>query len=572
MRILGEVNIPLIAISSSEPTVCEIGDKYFNSSTKLIYRAVDTNIWGPNGNKPVLGILYIIRSIPDLFFYNGNTLVSLLDNFVPKTGINSDVDLGEYNIIANNLYGINTGDETKSSILSKLSFPTEGEGFLYQTEEGEFLFVDPLTDLDVSGLQPLNDTLTLLSNIDSSTAATGLLKKTGSNTWALDNTSYLTSVEITKSMVEDVLTGEITSHTHEHLLNITKEMIEGVLIGEISSHTHPYLSSITKSMVEGVLTGEISSHTHNYLSYITKSDVETVLTGVITSHQHNYLETETDPLFRQYLATVILEPSANNKVPTSKVIAEYVTDYVTTQFANYQTSNPTLASISALGDEASSFGILQKTGVDTWSFFVPSDTLHPDNTTEISSSAAIATYISSLGYMIANDTLTALSTLGNSADIGVIQKTATNTFSLMDADDISASHTHQSIWSSHESSVFSELLSIMTGIEVFAESISNNGINIYGDNINIYGGIRGGEYGEDYELPTNVIISGDLGVTGVFKVGYFDFETKVIPIVNGGTGVSSIAAWKVLLGLGNVSSLDYTYDALTKTLVLIETT
>jgi len=40
MRILGEVNIPLIAISSSEPTVCEIGDKYFNSSTKLIYRAV----------------------------------------------------------------------------------------------------------------------------------------------------------------------------------------------------------------------------------------------------------------------------------------------------------------------------------------------------------------------------------------------------------------------------------------------------------------------------------------------------------------------------------------------------
>jgi hypothetical protein len=44
MRILGEVNIPLIAISSSEPTVCEIGDKYFNSSTKLIYRAVDTNI------------------------------------------------------------------------------------------------------------------------------------------------------------------------------------------------------------------------------------------------------------------------------------------------------------------------------------------------------------------------------------------------------------------------------------------------------------------------------------------------------------------------------------------------
>ena len=129
------------------------------------------------------------------------------------------------------------------------------------------------------------------------------------------------------------------------------------------------MSNITKEIIEGVLIGEISSHTHNYLSYITKADVETVLTGVITSHQHNYLETETDPLFQQYLATVILEPSANNKVPTSKVIAEYVTDYVTdyvtTQFANYQTSNPTLASISVLGGEASSIGILQKTDVDT---------------------------------------------------------------------------------------------------------------------------------------------------------------------------------------------------------------
>jgi hypothetical protein len=184
----------------------------------------------------------------------------------------------------------------------------------------------------------------------------------------LDNTSYLTSVEITKSMVEEVLVGNITSHTHNYLSNITKTMIEDVLTGEITSHTHAYLLNITKEIIEGVLIGEISSHTHNYLSYITKADVETVLTGVITSHQHNYLEAETDPLFQQYLATVILEPSANNKVPTSKVIAEYVTDYVTTQFENfenYQTTNPTLVSISALGAETSSIGILQKTGVNT---------------------------------------------------------------------------------------------------------------------------------------------------------------------------------------------------------------
>ena len=524
MRILGEVNIPLIAISSSEPTVCEIGDKYFNSSTKLIYRAVDTNIWGPNGNKPVLGILYIIRSIPDLFFYDGDTLVSLLDNFVPKIGINSDVDLGEYNIVANNLYGINTGDETKSSILSKLSFPTEGEGFLYQTEEGEFL---------------------------------------------LDNTSYLTSVEITKSMVEEVLVGNITSHTHNSLSSITKAMVEDVLTGEITSHTHAYLLNITKEIIEGVLIGEISSHTHNYLSYITKADVETVLTGVITSHQHNYLETETDPLFQQYLATVILEPSANNKVPTSKVIAEYVaeyvTDYVTTQFENYQTSNPTLASISALGDEASSIGILQKTDVDTWSLFIPSDTLHPDNTTEISSSAAIATYISSFGYMIANDTLAALSTLGNSADIGVIQKTAANTFSLMDADDISASHTHSFIGSEHNYQTLD--IEVATAIEVYANGLTDNGIKIYGDNIEIWGKLFNGTP----ELTAQVSIMGSLTINGALFGAVVQYpEGFVLPIAQGGTGASSIAAIKANLNLGNITDLDYAYDPNTKTLVFFE--
>ncbi len=49
-----------------------------------------------------------------------------------------------------------------------------------------------------------------------------------------------------------------------------------------------YLTAITKALVEGVLTGNITSHTHSqYLTTITKAQVEAVLTGNITSHTHS---------------------------------------------------------------------------------------------------------------------------------------------------------------------------------------------------------------------------------------------------------------------------------------------
>lgn len=93
----------------------------------------------------------------------------------------------------------------------------------------------------------------------------GYLKRTGQNTWVIDTNTYLTS--ITKAMVEAVLTGSISTHSHSQ-----------------------YLTAITKAMVEAVLTGSITTHTHSqYLTAITKAMVEAVLTGVITSHQHNYM-------------------------------------------------------------------------------------------------------------------------------------------------------------------------------------------------------------------------------------------------------------------------------------------
>ena len=63
--------------------------------------------------------------------------------------------------------------------------------------------------IDATTYQPLDADLTAIAAIS---GTSGLLKKTASNTWQLDTSVYLT--EITKSMVEAVLTGAITTHTH----------------------------------------------------------------------------------------------------------------------------------------------------------------------------------------------------------------------------------------------------------------------------------------------------------------------------------------------------------------------
>lgn len=61
--------------------------------------------------------------------------------------------------------------------------------------------------------QPLDADLTAIAAL---TGTSGLLKKTAADTWVLDTTAYLTA--ITKTMVENVLTGNITTHTHSQYL------------------------------------------------------------------------------------------------------------------------------------------------------------------------------------------------------------------------------------------------------------------------------------------------------------------------------------------------------------------
>ena len=64
-----------------------------------------------------------------------------------------------------------------------------------------------------TGYQPADADLTAIAAL---AGTSGLLKKTAADTWTLDTNTYLKA--ITKAMVESVLTGNITTHTHSQYL------------------------------------------------------------------------------------------------------------------------------------------------------------------------------------------------------------------------------------------------------------------------------------------------------------------------------------------------------------------
>ena len=72
-----EKNVELIAISDTAPSTCVTGDKYYNTSTKKIYTATDTNTWGETGETPLDGMFYIVFDEQSSYAWNGSDLVSV---------------------------------------------------------------------------------------------------------------------------------------------------------------------------------------------------------------------------------------------------------------------------------------------------------------------------------------------------------------------------------------------------------------------------------------------------------------------------------------------------------------
>lgn len=70
-------NIQLLAVTDTAPSECAEGDKYFDTTTNLIYTATGTDEWGETGETPIADILYIVLDEQSTYTYDGTDLVSV---------------------------------------------------------------------------------------------------------------------------------------------------------------------------------------------------------------------------------------------------------------------------------------------------------------------------------------------------------------------------------------------------------------------------------------------------------------------------------------------------------------
>ena len=70
-------NIELLAVSDTAPSECNTGDKYYNTSTKLVYTATAQDTWSDTGTTPISGILYIVYNDQASYSWDGTDLVSV---------------------------------------------------------------------------------------------------------------------------------------------------------------------------------------------------------------------------------------------------------------------------------------------------------------------------------------------------------------------------------------------------------------------------------------------------------------------------------------------------------------
>ena len=63
--------IELLTVSSTAPSTCVVGDKYYNTTTSKIYTAIATNTWGTEGENPSSLYLYADLEHKELYYYDG---------------------------------------------------------------------------------------------------------------------------------------------------------------------------------------------------------------------------------------------------------------------------------------------------------------------------------------------------------------------------------------------------------------------------------------------------------------------------------------------------------------------
>ena len=67
--------IELLNVTSTAPSTCSKGDRYYNSSSKKIFTATGTNTWGTTGENPETGKIYVNLNNNKTYRWSGSDLV-----------------------------------------------------------------------------------------------------------------------------------------------------------------------------------------------------------------------------------------------------------------------------------------------------------------------------------------------------------------------------------------------------------------------------------------------------------------------------------------------------------------
>jgi len=106
-------NVSLIAITNIEPSECNEGDKYFNTSDNLIYTATDTDTWSETGTTPISDKTYVLVTDNTTYAYLNGTLEQIGGSNVEVVdSLDSDSTINAPSVRATKQMGIYSTDET----------------------------------------------------------------------------------------------------------------------------------------------------------------------------------------------------------------------------------------------------------------------------------------------------------------------------------------------------------------------------------------------------------------------------------------------------------------------------
>jgi len=69
--------IELNTMAATAPATCATGDKYYNTTTKLIYTATATDTWGTTGETPDAGVIYVAKDTNASYRWSGSDMINI---------------------------------------------------------------------------------------------------------------------------------------------------------------------------------------------------------------------------------------------------------------------------------------------------------------------------------------------------------------------------------------------------------------------------------------------------------------------------------------------------------------